>query len=1074
MESIAVCKSEMAVLPRQGMLASAPFSALAFAQEILERAKSVTGLYHPLSLVYMQEEEAQLPQQKPAYEIHLTLNLPAKKDKIEPKKEKDEPQKIETMTEKMVSQIIRERLRMERLRPATVPKIENQYHISIRKALERQQIFLEGSLSRGQNLTVGIQPAKTLPDTRELLFSRVLHKNQAAGLTASSRAPLSRQAFAPKQESPELATAQAGESIRRGARDSLERGAEAQRQGKLTGEAQQRTPHPAGLSADESASAKSAHLLSPSQAREAQAPARVPLAHPANTGELRMQGGEDSVEISHTARQLAHPPVAEAAAPNSRPAPQASRGSAAHQGQQAHPEVRPPSGVSKPPEMKQGWQSGEASINGAAPDIQAGPSNSVQDPSQAGGISLGADRALQEASFQGSNGENDAAPWTDASLMAAAPLGQGVLSPAQPPSLIHDGIPAGEEAGREARLSKASLTAEPLQKGSLPETAGTAVDAHIHMAARPAERQETASSAPQSAWTSMQAAERAGTDLGGPPAQVPDRIYIQAEGAESHPIGQAPGLIYNQPGEGQPIPEGGSANAAEAHLSRKSKQPAQPLVNRPIPAEHVSPSPQPTAGAGAAAKPELQHPIGAEQRTGLEAAAKSPGAEASSHPHQLQASKAPAEPAQEEGLGAFVAQEGGQYPPSLPLAHAQEISAAQSQPAGEGERQQDSPEDILWGSGHPMSQEPAPQTPLKHIEPGKPAPQPSVSAPQGRKPAHTAAAPGKEAARGAEQNRSFSSTDQNRPVGQAEGTSGDSHIQSQPAEESKGPFAAFVSQEAARQTPMEELAFAPLAPGQDQVSSALQAGQAAGRRLGNDAAKAARSGEQNGSLLQQKSEGRKAGTLGEETSLPAFARGAQPAMGVAHNIALTHPMQTVSRASLPIVSGKKVPERFGSGEIRNKKLPTWLPRIQTLQHRQPAQAPSQDSLPQASRQGEALPQWAQDFLRDSTMAHAEPPAPAEQRARQSGNRTAGQHPTGKAPANAYPPTRAVAGQQEAQMGWAAPGYAGPAARMTHKKKEEKQEPPPLRFSDAEINRMANKVYGIIQERMRRDQRRLGN
>ena len=46
--------------------------------------------------------------------------------------------------------------------------------------------------------------------------------------------------------------------------------------------------------------------------------------------------------------------------------------------------------------------------------------------------------------------------------------------------------------------------------------------------------------------------------------------------------------------------------------------------------------------------------------------------------------------------------------------------------------------------------------------------------------------------------------------------------------------------------------------------------------------------------------------------------------------------------------------------------------------------------------------------------------------------------------------------------------------MTHKKKEEKQEPPPLRFSDAEINRMANKVYGIIQERMRRDQRRLGN
>ena len=60
-----------------------------------------------------------------------------------------------------------------------------------------------------------------------------------------------------------------------------------------------------------------------------------------------------------------------------------------------------------------------------------------------------------------------------------------------------------------------------------------------------------------------------------------------------------------------------------------------------------------------------------------------------------------------------------------------------------------------------------------------------------------------------------------------------------------------------------------------------------------------------------------------------------------------------------------------------------------------------------------------------------------------------------------------------QMVWSAPGYAGPAAKMTHKKKEQPQEQPPLRFSDTEIKRMANQVYGIIQDRLKRDQRRLG-
>ena len=64
-------------------------------------------------------------------------------------------------------------------------------------------------------------------------------------------------------------------------------------------------------------------------------------------------------------------------------------------------------------------------------------------------------------------------------------------------------------------------------------------------------------------------------------------------------------------------------------------------------------------------------------------------------------------------------------------------------------------------------------------------------------------------------------------------------------------------------------------------------------------------------------------------------------------------------------------------------------------------------------------------------------------------------------------------QPASQMVWTAPGYTGATARMTHKKKPEPQEMPPLRFSDAEIKRMTSQVYTIIQDRLKRDQRRLG-
>ena len=45
--------------------------------------------------------------------------------------------------------------------------------------------------------------------------------------------------------------------------------------------------------------------------------------------------------------------------------------------------------------------------------------------------------------------------------------------------------------------------------------------------------------------------------------------------------------------------------------------------------------------------------------------------------------------------------------------------------------------------------------------------------------------------------------------------------------------------------------------------------------------------------------------------------------------------------------------------------------------------------------------------------------------------------------------------------------------MTHKEKTQQQELPPLRVTDAEIRRVAGKVYQLIEDRMKRDRRRMG-
>ena len=60
--------------------------------------------------------------------------------------------------------------------------------------------------------------------------------------------------------------------------------------------------------------------------------------------------------------------------------------------------------------------------------------------------------------------------------------------------------------------------------------------------------------------------------------------------------------------------------------------------------------------------------------------------------------------------------------------------------------------------------------------------------------------------------------------------------------------------------------------------------------------------------------------------------------------------------------------------------------------------------------------------------------------------------------------------------WTAPRYHPPETPMAYREKERKEpswENRPVRISDVEIQRTADRVYRIIEERIRRERRRLG-
>ncbi len=212
MENIGLCKRDMAVLPQREALAASLFASLAFAQAILERNNTATGLYTPLHLIYA-PEEAQAEAPAPKVEVDLHLTLPAEKQS-KAKQEAPGERVVESMTERMVERILRERFTMERsvIRQAA-PTIQNFYHTSVRAALARREVFLQGPVAQAQAMATGAAARQKAPEPVQLRYAQVLRRNQEAGLTASTRAPLERQAFPPAQTAaPKAPAAPAGDA----------------------------------------------------------------------------------------------------------------------------------------------------------------------------------------------------------------------------------------------------------------------------------------------------------------------------------------------------------------------------------------------------------------------------------------------------------------------------------------------------------------------------------------------------------------------------------------------------------------------------------------------------------------------------------------------------------------------------------------------------------------------------------------------------------------------------------------------------------------------------------------------
>lgn len=216
---------------------------------------------------------------------------------------------------------------------------------------------------------------------------------------------------------------------------------------------------------------------------------------------------------------------------------------------------------------------------------------------------------------------------------------------------------------------------------------------------------------------------------------------------------------------------------------------------------------------------------------------------------------------------------------------------------------------------------------------------------------------------------------------------------------------------------------------------------------------------------------------------PVFHRASQPAPGLARDIRVNRGYVSPEAGHTPLRTPPPIqhltdrptgegapdipagPAQAGS-DLSGTILPGVSPMAQPLSltygpaqgnPSSPPSEPQTDGEPSPAEESDfvrSLPDWARRFLKQSRTP------------------SAASHTMGVARDIASLP----ASQEPETTQWVAPNYQPPQAAITHREKKQEERPrqaQEVQISEAEIQRTADRVYRIIEDRIRRERRRLG-
>lgn len=666
MENIGLCKRDMAVLPQREALAASPFASLAFAQAILERNNTATGLYTPLHLIYA-PEEAQAEAPAPKVEVDLHLTLPAEKQS-KAKQEAPGERVVESMTERMVERILRERFTMERsvIRQAA-PTIQNFYHTSVRAALARREVFLQGPVAQAKAMATGAAARQKAPEPAQLRYAQVLRRNQEAGLTASTRAPLERQAFPPaRAAAPKAPPAPAGDAQAvpaAPAGDAQAVPAQAARAQTPQGQGSQTPIVPAQAAQTSRGGASQARLeqgegdqsmvaspavqpepgMAPLDLRQATLPSQpiareaIPAAQPVQTQGQSAPSPQADAQAEALAQAIQGQPSSSLTSPATMTYRQAAQEEGSRTGARQAKKARPPQAAGQPPmdvppQEKAGAAQRAQGASQARPKATAAEEKQAREPQPPTGQDIEErHRAAHPGSGQTVAAGEEAQPGSadDQPAMAQRALGQAAaFAPLEAP-LQYAPIPEpgqAPEPGPALRQRAAREPERPPAKAG--EVQGTAEARTVKEEARQTAKSEAQRLIQGEAKQAVQeavAAERSATQASPAPPEAaqPQAQPVPMAQAPAQPVAATGGMQTGTPLVYGPTPQGGAEEAMQLPWHRDF----QPLGQRTAQA-----LPQQMPAAGGQGMERVFRPLGS---------VKSPGYMTGFRPGQTQAATLP-------------------------------------------------------------------------------------------------------------------------------------------------------------------------------------------------------------------------------------------------------------------------------------------------------------------------------------------------------------------------------------------------------------------------------------------------